>query len=169
MSLDLDAVLSDPRVMEAVDRARQQVASEAGIAYEDVYYRLMNVDDWTTIPSNAAPAPGAYPITYTALQNSFTLKSVGDRFQKLVFIGFLMSGLWGQIESADMLLNGNRAGEWPGSVFQNVTGNIVIWPDGPKIIDAKCSLTFTLNFAAALPPAVANFDCPIAIVFPLCG
>lgn len=168
MTNDFEAVLSDPRVMEAVERARQQVAQEAGIAVEDVYYRLMTTDDWTTIPGNATPGPEAYPIAFAANINTFMLKSVGDRFQKAVFVGFLIDGLWGLIDSAQLLLNGNRVGEWTGAIFWDTTSAFVVLPDGPKIIDAKCSMSFVLNMAGAMAP-LSGYDFPIVIVFPLCG
>lgn len=166
--MSLESILSDPTVAAAVEKAKMQVAQSLGISPEDVYHRLVTTDDFDSIPGNATPGPAAYPITFAAGNNDYIMKSVGDRFIKIVVVGYYTHTTTGAVNFQNLLTNGNRILEIPGSALFDSTSGIMVLPSGPVTIHEKCAFTYRTNLTAVMAGVTGN-DFPVIIGFPVCG
>lgn len=176
--MGLQAVLSDPKVAEAVEKAKSRVAEALSklqgrvITPQEVYYRFSQTDDFSNIPGVANPGPAAFPQTYATGNNDWHMRSVGDRAMLMVVCGFNQVGTvptgiafcnWVQL-----LLNGNRVREYSGAwLFSSVSG-VFLFPDGPILVGPNCDFVMRLNLPVS-QNAKTGTDFPIIIMFPLCG
>ena len=176
--MGLQAVLSDPKVADAVEKAKSRVAAAMSdlqkrtVTPNEVYYRFAQSDDFTNTPGFANPGPAAFPQTYATGNNDWHMKSVGDRAMLMVVAGFNQVGTLGTgiafCNWVQLLLNGNRVREYSGTwLFASVSG-VFLFPDGPILVGPNCDFIMRLNLPVSQNGKTGT-DFPIIIMFPLCG
>lgn len=167
------SVLDSPNVREGINIARNQVAVDVKKDPSEIYYRLMFSDDWSAFINGAgttftlSKTQGTF--TYAAGFNTFDLKSVGDRFVKLLAVGMVETGLEGLVTSIELDTNNNRVKFYQGAFLASSANGLLIFGDSPLIVDQHCSFQFIIQVAAGFVGVTTVRAFPIMIVFPICG
>jgi hypothetical protein len=162
-----EILLSYPIVREAIQAARHEVAAKNHRQPEEVYYRIVQVDDFNTV-NGATPIAGQFEFNFTNGSNFFTISNVGDRFEKIVLIGLLVTDIKDFVSNVRVVINGNRLKDYPAAFVKAAQGDWFLLPEGPIIIHERCRFQLEINLVGLPTNGVLRGRAfPLAIGFPI--
>lgn len=162
-----EILLAYPIVREAVQAAKAQVAQRLGIMPQEVYYRIVQPDDFSEI-CGSTPKAGQFEFDFTEGLNIFTMRNVGDGFNAVVLVGLLTTDIKEFVANVQVAINGNRLADYPAAFVKASQGDWFLLPAGPLLLSDKVRFSLVVTIFGLPNGAILRGRAfPLAIGFPV--